>query len=128
MIPISELLNSARGKEIRSWNQDDGKCEGKEGQGEALEGKIHLQDLVPGVRDSETEFDTLDIQVYLGMCVKWREGPGGVNLHRDVNVPWEEDTCAPLGDGGGAFIPFPGCGLYPRWRERKKVEAVTMFS
>ena len=50
MIPISELLSSARGKEIRSWNQDDGKCEGKEGQGEALEGKIHLQDLVPGVR------------------------------------------------------------------------------
>ena len=33
------------------------------------------------------------------MCVKWREGPGGMNLHRDVNVPWEEDTCAPLDDG-----------------------------
>ena len=50
-----------------------------------------------------------------------------MNLHRDVNVSWEEDTCAPLGDGGGAFIPFPGCGLYPRWRERQKVEAVTCF-
>ena len=69
----------------------------------------------------------LDIQVYLRMCVKWREGPGGVNLHRDVNVSWEEDTCAPLGDGGGAFIPLPGCGLYPRWRERQKVEAMTCF-
>ena len=80
------------------------------------------------MRESEEEFDPLDIQVYLGMCVKWREAPGGVNLHRDVNVPWEEDTCAPSGDGGGAFIPFPGCGLYPRWRVRKKVEAVTMFS